>query len=322
MREIEDMAITEAMKWIAKAILPRNAVNFLKRVRGESWPPVPFDNVYEWLNYAFSDLFNESTLIKHGYRSRKPMYAWGVLQGAALAKVLGLPRVSVIEFGVACGNGLLALEAISKAVEQRTNVRIDAIGFDSGVGLPQPQDFRDQPNMWLEGQLPMNRTLLESKLLRAQLYLGPIAETIPYFIAANPAPIAFISFDLDLYSSTRDALCIFESSYDYLLPRVISYFDDIFGHTYNDYCGERAAIAEFNNYHSACKICPIYGLRYFIPHFARNELWPSGMYFAHLFEHPSYNIPDSFNKVMVVDIEGTFHWRQVHLNHPRPPSVG
>src|SRR6266852_2227376 len=248
------MAIALTIKSIAKAILPRNTIEYLKRMRlllgGETWPPVPVDNAYSWLNYTFSELFK---LTKGAY----PQYAWGVTQGAALAKVLGLPRVSVIEFGVAGGSGLLALETISEAIERRTNIGIDVFGFDSGVGLPKPEDFRDQPNMWFEGQLPMDRAKLEPKLCRAKLCLGPVKETIPTFIAGNPAPVAFVSFDLDLYSSTRDALFIFKSNYVYLLPRVVSYFDDIFGHTYSDYFGERAAITEFNSSNSTRKICPI-----------------------------------------------------------------
>jgi hypothetical protein len=231
------------------------------------------------------------------------------MQGAALAKVLGLPRVSVIEFGVAGGRGLLVLEKISELIERKTNVGIDIFGFDSGVGLPKAQDFRDQPNMWLEGQFPLDRAKLEPKLSRAKLCLGPVKETIPPFVAGNPAPVGFVSFDLDLYSSTRDALLLFKSNYVSLLPRVVSYFDDIFGHTYNDYCGERAAITEFNSSNGPAKICPIYGLRYFIPRFARDDLWPDGMYFAHFFEHPLYSTPDSFNKVVVIDVNGTWHWR-------------
>jgi hypothetical protein len=230
------------------------------------------------------------------------------MQGASLAMILGLPKVSVIEFGVAGGNGLLALETISELVERKINVGIDVFGFDSGIGLPKPEDFRDQPNMWFEGQLPMDRAKLEPNLRRAKLCLGPVKETLPPFIAGNPAPIAFVSFDLDLYSSTRDALLLFKSDYAYLLPRVVSYFDDICGYTYNDYCGERAAIAEFNTANDPRKICPIYGLRYFIPRFARNDLWPDCMYFAHFFEHPLYGTQDSLNKPIVVDVNGTLLW--------------
>ncbi len=295
------------LKSIAKKILPMNSADYLKRLSGRDWPPVPFDNMYPWLNYTFSKVVGALGTLGHH------QYAWGVMQGAALAKVLGLPRVSVIEFGVAGGQGLLALEKISEIIEQRTNVGIDVFGFDSGVGLPKPQDFRDQPNMWFDGQYCMDRAKLESKLRRAKLCLGPVKETIPPFLAGNPAPIAFVSFDLDLYSSTNDAFLLFKSDYANLLPRVISYFDDICGHTFNDYCGERASITEFNNSNGARKISPIYGLRYFVPRFASNELWPEGMYYAHFFDHPLYNRPDSLNKVGVMEMTGNWRWQ-------RPPQ--
>jgi hypothetical protein len=282
------MAFDSALKPIAKAILPRRAVKHLRRIIHKVRPP-PFDNTYPWLNYTFSELLKDERC------EPKPWYAWGVIQGAALAKVLGLPRISVIEFGVAGGRGLLALEAIAELVERKTNIGIDVFGFDSGIGLPKPEDFRDHPNLWFQGQFRMDRARLESKLRRAKLCLGPVKETIPLLIAGNPAPVAFVSVDLDLYSSTRDALILFKSNYAHLLPRVVSYFDDIFGYTFNDHCGERAAIAEFNSSSSARKICPIYGLRYLIPRFARDDAWPDGMYFAHFFEHPFYNTQDALS---------------------------
>lgn len=155
----------------------------------------------------------------------------------------------------------------------------------------------------------MDRERLASAIRRASFCLGPVKETIPSFIASNPSPIAFVSFDLDLYSSTRDALTLFHADYKHLPPRVISYFDDIFGYTYNDFCGERFAIREFNEYNDKRKICPLYGLRYFIPHSAFSELWPDGIYFAHFFEHPLYGKLDSVYKPVVVDVDGTLFWK-------------
>jgi len=293
-------------KSIAKQVLPDRVANALRALRGPvaAYPPVPFDNTYEWLNYTFLELLKDNSC------ASKPMYAWGVAQGAALAKVLGIPRISVIEFGVASGYGLVALESVAEAVELRTSVGIDVIGFDTGVGLPAPEDLRDQPNMWFGGQLAMNRATLEDALRRAQLYIGDVRDTVPAFAGSSPAPVAFVSFDLDLYSSTRDAMALFHYDFRVLLPRIVSYFDDIFGHSYNDFCGERLAIAEFNA-DPARKICPIYGLRYFIPQIAFTQLWPDGMYFAHLFDHPSYGVLDSLAKPISVEINGTLKWTQV-----------
>lgn len=54
--------------------------------------PIPFDNSYEWIGQAFRQILADP--VGGRYRS----YAWGVLQGASLAKVLGLRRMSVFEF--------------------------------------------------------------------------------------------------------------------------------------------------------------------------------------------------------------------------------
>jgi hypothetical protein len=287
------MAISRGTKRIARKILPRRVVDRLR-------PALPFDNTYPWLNRAFAQV------VRRPACRLRPQYAWGVVQGAALARVLGLARVSVVEFGVAGGHGLLALECAAGAVETLTGVGVDVFGFDTGEGLPRPADYRDQPNMWFEGQLPMDHGRLLAALSRASLRIGRVADTVPRFLAGGPAPVAFVSFDLDLYSSTRDALALFEAEHRLLLPRVLSYFDDIFGYSYNDYCGERLAIREFNQRNDARKISPVRGLRYFLPRSTFHDLWPDGMHFAHLFEHPLYGVLDSVTKPMYMDVEGNF----------------
>src|SRR5262249_55713860 len=111
-----------AVKKIAKTILPRKVVEMLRKPQ----PAVPFDNTYAWLNNAFFEL------IGHARFNQRPAYVWGVLQGAALAKVLEIPKISVIEFGVAGGFGLVTLEGIADAVAKIMNIDIDVIGFDIG----------------------------------------------------------------------------------------------------------------------------------------------------------------------------------------------
>jgi hypothetical protein len=164
--------------------------------------------------------------------------------------------------------------------------------------------------------LPMNRPALEAKLTRATLRIGPVKETLPAFLASRPAPIGFVSQDFDLYSSTRDALGLYEANYERLLPRVVTYFDDILGHTYNDFCGERRAITEFNETFAERKLSQMYGLRYFLPRQFLTQTWPDAMYFAHFFQHPLYNELDSVNKAVFTDLHGqdvrtapTSQWR-------------
>jgi hypothetical protein len=260
-----------------------------------SWPEVSFDNTYPWLGFTFQELMKDEVC------ARKPMYIWGVIQGAALAKVLNIPEISVIEFGVAGGGGLLSLEHTADVIEEITDIHIFVYGFDTGMGHPKPIDHRDQPNMWFEGQLPMKKDVVLKRLHRASLRFGLVRDTVPVFVAEGHAPVAFASFDLDLYSSTRDALVLFEAPFDDLLPRVISYFDDIMGHSYNDFGGERLAISEFNCAHENRKLSPIYNLKCFVPGRFHNCFWWDEMYFGHFFDHPLYNEPDSLHKTVYAD---------------------
>ena len=256
------------------------------------------DNTHDWIGEAFTGIMRDAVC------ARKPQYVWGLLQGAVLARVLGVTCISALELGVAGGYGLLALEQTAVQVEELVGIAITVLGFDTGVGLPRPRDFRDQPNKWVEGQLPMQREKVESLLERASLQIGPVSETIPAFVDEGPAPVAFVSFDLDLYSSTRDSLALFQADSNFLLPRIPCYFDDILGHTFNDFAGERLAIHEFNDDHELRKLSPIYGLRHYVPPRYRDDRRWEGMYFAHFFDHPLYGVPDSRRMVMRVDEHG------------------
>lgn len=168
-----------------------------------------------WLNVQ-----QRRILTKRG-GERRPSYTWGVLQSAHLAAALKIPRISVLEFGVAGGNGLVSLELISADVEQLFGVGIDVYGFDAGSGLPAPLDHRDSPNLFQASAFPMDEQKLRARLTRAQLLLGDVGATVPKFIASNPAPVGFVAFDLDLYSSTAQALHTFEAPAEVLLPRVL-----------------------------------------------------------------------------------------------------
>lgn len=277
--------------------LYRHIKDWLREPEGTE-TDVPFDNRYTWLGATFEKLMRDPLCAK------RPNYIWGVLQGVALGKVLGKESVSIIEFGVAEGAGLLALERIAAHVEEMLKIGIEVYGFDTGTGLPSPQDYRDCPNIWLgEGQFPMDKKNLGKRLERAALKLGPISETIPAFLRSSPAPVSFVSFDVDLYSSTRDALKLFDAEHSRLLPRVLCYFDDIIGLTYSDYNGERLAISEFNSSHEMRKLSPLFGLKFFVPMKHARSAWPELFYFLHIHDHPLYNEPDEVLKPMLMDIE-------------------
>ena len=228
---------------------------------------------------------------------RRHGYIWGMLQAAHLAEALGIPRISVVEFGVAGGNGLVALERIAAQLEPVFKVAIDVIGFDTGAGLPPPQDYRDIPNLCDAGDYRMDVDVLRARLQRARLILGPIARTVPEFLATEAAPVGFVSIDVDYYSSTVDSLRLFEGAHGRVLPRVMCYLDDILGFTHSEFTGELLAVREFNDRHPARKISALPGLRYFLEGDLRFEAWTERLFFAHFFEHPLYARNDGLIRV-------------------------
>ena len=266
--------------------------------------PILFDNSYAWICQSFREILRDPL----GGRYRA--YAWGVLQGAALAKVLGHRRISVIEFGVAGGTGLMSLERVADLVEQKTDLTVDVYGFDTGKGLPKPQGYRDVPYMWEEGDFAMNEGELRARLKRAHLKLGLLEQTVVEFVGTSFAPVGFISIDLDLYSATKPALTLLDADSAKLLPRVFCYFDDTMGYGYNDFTGERLAIHEFNAARAMRKLSPIYGLKWFVPQEHFNDRWVEMLQIAHLFDHPSYGVVDHIPRHASVDVDGRWHWRQ------------
>lgn len=250
-----------------------------------------------WLNYQTEQVLTA------GRGKCRPNYSWSVVQAAHLAKAIGLPRISVIEFGVAGGNGLLALERAAEIVESMFGVGIDVYGFDSGKGLPKPVDYRDLPHFWKESSFVMDEEKLRERLRRAQLWIGPVAETVPAFIGSRPAPVGFIAFDLDYYSSTKEALRVLEADREMVMPRVHCYFDDILGFSYSEFTGERLAIQEFNDAHRFRKLSPIRGLQYYLLPSYRDEPWPQQMFLAHLFDHPLYGQFDHIHKEVTTGLD-------------------
>jgi hypothetical protein len=218
----------------------------------------------------------------------RPAYAYCVRESARLARRMGIPRISVIEFGVAGGNGLLALEDHARRWASSLGVEIDVFGFDTGVGLPPPVDYRDLPYHWLGGFYEMDEAALRQRLRHARLILGDIGETLRTFTSTYaPAPIGAVMHDMDLYSSTAAGLRLFDVDEQFRMPRIFTYFDDIVGDDvslYNDYTGERLAIAEFNEQHQSQKISPAYHLSC-----RATAQWHHQIYIAHDFAHPRYN---------------------------------
>ena len=252
-------------------------------------------NHWATINNEFTRLFDQG-------KAPRPHYLCGTLHAANVAKYAGLEAVSVLEFGVAGGSGLAALEAAADDAKAAFGVRVDVYGFDTGQGLPPPKDHRDAPFLMEEGDFPMDPDVLRSRLQQAELILGNVEETVGAFAERDSAPIGFISFDLDYYSSTRDALLLLEGSHASLQPRVLCYFDDVHGYPWGDSNGARLAIREFNDSHEDRKVDQLHGLRHLLPRSEFEARWPEAIYLAHVFDHPRY-----------ADFEGTQITRRLDL---------
>jgi hypothetical protein len=221
----------------------------------------------------------------------RPEYAFGVNQAVYLAAKLKLPSVSVVEFGVADGAGLIVLERYALEIGKANGIEVEVYGFDLGSGLPAPSNYRDLGYVWKRGAYEMeDLDSLRRRIKIARLLLGDVEETVPQFVVARHAPVGFISFDLDFYSSTKSAFRIFSCPDEHLLPRVFCYFDDIVSDGHQLHCedvGELLAIREFNENSqgkSGLFACPILKSGTVFP-----ANWEDQLRVYHRFDHRDYN---------------------------------
>lgn len=215
--------------------------------------------------------------------SKRPAYLTGLLNAAGIAKLNGVPEIIAIEFGVAGGQGLIVLQEEAEAVERETGVQIKVFGFDGGAGLPElTADYRDHPDYWKPGDFPLDEVPLRQKLSpRTRLILGDVKDTVPEFIECiQDAPIGFVSFDLDLYSSTTHALKVFSHPRKSMLKKVPLYLDDVMESLVSHrFAGELLAVDEFNEQNTRVKIDIWRGLK--LGHPFSDHPYMECMYLAH-----------------------------------------
>ena len=217
----------------------------------------------------------------------RPNYAYGLLRAADISLWLGRSKATVIEFGVAAGAGLLAMIETAEQVTRATGVAFRIVGFDSGRGLPAFEGYKDHPELWAPGDFAMSdRARLEERVRgKAELVFGDIADTVgPFMDSLNPeAPLGFIAVDVDLYSATVACLRVLTGRPELYNPAVAVYLDDITTYFGNRWCGEVAAVEEFNTAQPRRKIDRDYTLPGRRPHKALG--WYPRMYVAHILDH-------------------------------------
>lgn len=219
---------------------------------------------------------------------RRRHYAYSTLTAADLAKERGLKSVTVVEFGVAGGEGMLNLCEIARNVAPLTGIEIKVVGFDSGRGMPPPRDYRDHPDIFQAGDFPMDVERLKRALPpNAELVLGELKDTVPSFAARlSPlSPLGFASIDIDYYSSAVEALALFANpDPQKYLSTTLLYLDDIVHISNSRFTGELLAIEEFNATHPMRKIDRHRFLRR--ERIFKNASWIDQIYVLHVLDHP------------------------------------
>jgi hypothetical protein len=213
-------------------------------------------------------------------------YAYGMLRAADCANYFGQTSVTVVEMGVASGGGLLNMIEVADQIRTETGVSFNIFGFDTGIGLPSVQGHKDHPEIWNPGDFEIEaRESLEKKLKGyASIIWGDIDQTIDDFTTTlDPrAPLGFISIDVDIYTATKAGLRCFNGSPEKYLPAVSMYFDDVRFFFANKWCGELAAIEEFNSSSEFRKIDIDRSVS-----MRPAQSWHPSMYACHILDHPS-----------------------------------
>jgi len=222
----------------------------------------------------------------------KQQHSYGILKAAKLAKKLKMHSITVIEFGVANGTGIINIQQICSKITKLLDIKFDIYGFDNLVGLPEPEGYKDHPDLYQKEDYPLQNIENLKKRLNdnTKLIIGDVKDTVPDFSKKDftNSPIGFVSFDLDYYSSTKNALDLLSIDSKNLLPIIDIYFDDISDYKHNSKCGQYLAINEFNKN---------FNLRLIEQHrFLRKKRifqrakWIDHMYQLHVLDHVEKNI--------------------------------
>ena len=218
-------------------------------------------------------------------------YAFGMMEGFKLAQRLNVNTVVLVEFGVASGAGLLNMCQLSEKLGKHYGIKARVVGFDTGVGMPPAVDYRDHPEKYMEGDyVPADPDQLKKKLPPyCELYIGDVADTLPRFIESleDDEQIAFISVDVDYYSSATKCLAIADAPNSNCLPRIPIYFDDVNNLDHNEFRGELLAIKEFNELNEMTKIAKMNQIRNW--RIFKNAIWLDSFYWLFKYNHPFYS---------------------------------
>ena len=249
---------------IARKIIPSYVYNRMRALRG---------------NYQYQERLGKLS---------PPWSTYGLLMAVRTAKKYGYNSISVAEFGVANGRGLRKMINLAERLSAQSGVKIPVYGFDTAEGLPAPTDYRDHPELFSEGDYPMqDYDQLQSELGgRASLIISDIRKIGALAgIITSTGPLGFASVDVDIDSSAKSALkLIADANTDTLFATVGLHFDDLWSEWgYNRFAGELLAIDEINTEYETRKIDSD---RYNDHWHNGNKPWHAAIYQLQVFDHP------------------------------------
>lgn len=239
-------------------------------------------NIISLFVYVFGDYH---TKIDYDFDLLRPEYCFGVKDAFETAKKESIKKILLFEFGVASGRGFFKICEIAKKLSKKYAIDYEVIGFDTGEGLPEIQDYRDHPEKYRFGDYPSMGLKNATLPKKSKIYFGEIKDTIKNFVKesdSNVGKIGFISIDVDLYTSTVDTLGIFKLDASKYLSKVTLHLDDMRDTDHNEYCGELLAIREFNDLNLPRKICKMNQLRN--NRVFKNASYLGRMFYAHIFD--------------------------------------
>lgn len=255
------------------------------------WRRLAYERLSEPLHMniasAFAGLFG-------GFRSKvafdlvvRPQNAFAMLKMADYARRLGIKELTVVEFGVAAGAGLMNLAEVGERVTGETGVAFRIVGFDTGRGMPPPKDYRDHPELYQLGDYKMDEKALRARLpSNVELIIGEVEETVSEFMKSltTESPLAYVCLDVDYYSSSLASLQVLAGEPGKYLPLTIVYLDDLEDDMHNSNCGELAALKDI-----APKISPRVIERHpFLRSYRlmKNARWVDHIFYYHVVDHP------------------------------------
>jgi hypothetical protein len=199
---------------------------------------------------AIAKRFGSFAIKQHFDLISRPQCAYGMLRAAILEKKLKKLPITVCEFGVWNGDGVRKMVKIAQGITKEYGIDFNIVGFESCEGLAPALSHKDHPEILAPGVFaPRSIPDLQQRFRgKAHLQIGKIEDTVDTFlnVVTAHAPIGFMAIDVDRYQATVATLRALNGPAEKYLPTVSVYWDHIAQYESNRWCGELAAIHEFN----------------------------------------------------------------------------